>query len=138
MKVYRSILLVGFLAGGGCLWGDDPPVRPLQLALAPRQAASVAAPEVVLPPAVEVDFTAVPEESEVEPFRPHESQVRLSGQEVKAGELLKRERCGIHGSVSVGVNSRGEWETSLELYKQVTPILRLAMEITVGRWDRWD
>lgn len=142
MKVYRSILLVGSLVCGACLRADEPPsalpVRQLQLALGPRQAAEAAAPQVALPPALDVDFAAAPEKTEVESFWPHESQVRLSGQEVKAGELLKRERFGLHGSLSVGVNSRGEWETSLELYKQLTPSFQVGLGIAVGRWDRWD
>jgi hypothetical protein len=50
--------------------------------------------------------------------------------EVNAYELLKRERFGIHGSVSVGVNSDGGWGTSLELHRQLTPNLTMGLGVS--------
>lgn len=145
--------MLGFLAGSGLVFASPtlpgptanpvvpPDTRLLQLALGPRQAAEEAAPKVALPPPVEVDLPAevtVTEDSGREPFRPEESQVRLAVQEVNARELLKKERTRIHGSLSVGINSEGDWETTLELYQQLTPSISLGIGISVGRWDRWD
>ncbi len=144
MKTYRSIVLLGLLVGSRLLAGDPAPAQDaklLQLALGPRQAAEEAAPKVALPAPVEVVLPADPavaEDPEREPFRPEESQVRLAVQEVNARELLKKERTRIHGSLSIGINSEGDWETTLELYQQLTPSFSLGVAFSVGRWDRWD
>jgi hypothetical protein len=57
--------------------------------------------------------------------------------EINAFELLKRERFDIHGSISIGVDSEGRWETELELYKQLSPSLSVGVSFAVGQWDRW-
>lgn len=143
MKFYRSILfsaswLLASLAGAE----DASSPWLLRLALPPRLAEEWAAPRLVLPPPVELAL-ADWEETEERNFFPHASLVRLDrpGHEVKARDLLRRELFRIRGSFSVGVDSRGGWETSLELHRNLTPSLQLGIGVSIGRrrgWGRWE
>ncbi|MDX9980105.1 MAG: hypothetical protein RBU25_08795, partial [Lentisphaeria bacterium] len=115
MKAYRSILFSGALLGAGLAGADGGDSPLLRLALSPRAAEEVASARLALPPPVELEIAAW-EEAEERTFFPHASQVRLEVQtrEVNARELLRRETFRIHGSVSIGIDSRGGWETSVE------------------------
>ena len=147
MKAYRSILLSGALLGAGLAGADGGDSPLLRLALSPRAAEEVASARLTLPPPVELEIAAweeaAAERAEARTFFPHASQVRLDVQtrEVNARELLRRETFRIHGSVSVGVDSRGGWETSVELHRNLTPYLQLGVGLSIGRrrgWWDWD
>ncbi len=108
----------------------------LQLAAAPE----VAQADEGLVPVLAFDFAAVladGDEPRGEGFRPHTSLVEQSPAAVPAWELLKRARAELHGSISFGIDSKGGWDTRLELYKEVFPNLSLGIGISVGRYERW-
>ncbi len=148
MKAYRSILFSGALLGAGLAGADGGDSPLLRLALSPRAAEEAANARLTLPPPVELEIAAweeaaAAERAEARTFFPHASQVRLDVQtrEVNAHELLRREMSRLHGAISVSVDSRGGWETSVELHRNLTPYLQLGVGLSIGRrrgWWDWD
>jgi hypothetical protein len=108
----------------------------LQLALAAAEAKARPSSELRLAAVQMIDFEAPLSRLaslEGKPFRPHTSLVEQSPVAVNARELLKRARSRVHGSVSVGIDSKGGWGTRLELRRKLLPDLLLEMGFSVGR-----
>jgi hypothetical protein len=138
MNACCSIFLSGTLLWAGIAGAEDREPQLLRLALAPQTAEEMVGVRWELPPPVELDIAAWEgTEAEEQSFFPHASQVRLETREVNAHELLKREMFRMHGSVSIGVDSRGGWVTSVELHRNLTPYLELGIGLSIGRGRRW-